>query len=96
MFSVILNIVSTKPKHKTYNRKIDLDAFYLQEIKRVGQSLYFDNFYSLILPDNIIIYGNLLKYITVTAHLFAVKMVHNANLILKKDKNTQKKHLCYY
>ena len=57
--------------------EIFFDAFYLLEIKRVGQSFYtFDNFYSLILPDNIviylslvIIYANLLKYITVTAHL---------------------------
>ena len=33
MFSFILNIVSTKLKHKNENRKIDFDAFYLQEIK---------------------------------------------------------------
>ena len=47
MFSFILNIVSTKPKHKNENRKIDFDAFYLQEIKRVGAVfLYFDNFYA--------------------------------------------------
>ena len=32
----ILNIVSIKPKHKNENRKIDFDAFCLQEIKRVG------------------------------------------------------------
>ena len=49
MFSFILNIVSIKLKHKNENRNIDIDAFYLQEIKRVGQSfLYCDNFYSLI------------------------------------------------
>ena len=29
MFSFILNIVSTKPKHKYENRKIDFDTFYL-------------------------------------------------------------------
>ena len=76
MFSFILNIVSIKPEHKNENRKIDFDAFCLQEIKRVRQFLYFDNFYSVLLQDNIdiylslaIIYGNLLKYITVTAHL---------------------------
>ena len=77
IFSFILNIVSTKAKHKNENRKIDFDALYLQEIKRVGQSFYtVDNFCSLILSDNIviylslvIIYGNLLKYITVTVHL---------------------------
>ena len=34
MFSFILNIVSTKPKQKMKNRKIDFDAFYLQEIKK--------------------------------------------------------------
>ena len=51
MFSFILNIVSTKRK------QIDFDTFYLQEIKRVGQSFYiFGSFYSLILPDNIIIH----------------------------------------
>ena len=38
MFSFIANIVSTKPKNKNENRKIDFDEFYLQEIKRVGQS----------------------------------------------------------
>ena len=72
MFSFIVNI---KNLYKTENRKIDFDAFYLQEIKRVGQSFYpFENCYSLILPDNIFIYlslviisGNLLKYITVPA-----------------------------
>ena len=77
MFSFILNIVSTKPKHKNENRKIGFDAFYLREIKKSGAVfLYFDGFYFLILPDNIviylslvIIYGNLLKYITLTAHL---------------------------
>ena len=76
MFSFILNIVSTKPKHKNEIRMIDFDAFYLQEIKGMGQSFYnFDNFNPLILPDNVVIYlslvnicGNLLKYITVTAH----------------------------
>ena len=37
--------------------KINFDEFYLQEIKRVGQSFkYFDNFYSLMLPDNFVIY----------------------------------------
>ena len=40
MFSFILNIVSTKPKQKYENRKIDFDAFFLQEIKRVRQSFY--------------------------------------------------------
>ena len=40
MFSFILNIVSTKQKHKKYNRNIDSVAFYLQEIKKVGQSFY--------------------------------------------------------
>ena len=38
IFSFILNIILTKPKHKTENRKIDFDAFYLREIKGVGQS----------------------------------------------------------
>ena len=40
MFSFMLNIVSTKPKQKYENGKIDFDSFYLQEIKRVGQSFY--------------------------------------------------------
>ena len=77
MFSFILNIVSPKPEHKNENRKIDFDAFFLQEIKRVGQSFYILTiFYYRILPNNIviyvsliIIYDNLLKYITVTANL---------------------------
>ena len=43
MFSFILNIVSTKPKHKHENRKIDFDAFYLQEIKKWG-SLFMSTF----------------------------------------------------
>ena len=67
-------LIFTKPKHKNENRKIDFDAFYLQEIERVGQSFYILTM--IILPDNsviyvslVIIYGNLLKYITVTAHL---------------------------
>ena len=42
MFNFILNIVSTKPNHKNDNRKIDFEAFYLQEIKRSGAVfLYF-------------------------------------------------------
>ena len=49
IFSVILNIVSTKPKHKNEDRNIDFDAFYLREIKVGWQSFYtFENFYSLI------------------------------------------------
>ena len=36
MFSFTFNIVSIKPKHKNEKRKVDLDAFCLQEIKRVG------------------------------------------------------------
>ena len=76
-FSFISNIVSTKPKHKNEIRKIDFDAFCLQKIKKErADFLNFDNFYSLTLPDNIviylslvIIYGNLLKYITVIIHL---------------------------
>ena len=78
MFSFILRIVSTKPKHENENR-IDFDAFYLQEIKNSGAVFFiytFDNFYSLILPDNIvislslvIINANLLKCLTITAHL---------------------------
>ena len=38
MFGFIINFVSTKQKHKKENGKIYFDAFYLQEIKRVGQS----------------------------------------------------------
>ena len=56
---------------------LDRDAFDLQNIKKSGSVfLYFDKCYSLILTDNIviylsfvIIYGNLLQYIAVTAEL---------------------------
>ena len=48
MFNFIVNIVSTKPKHKNENKKFDIDAFDLQEIKRVGQSFYILTFFSLI------------------------------------------------
>ena len=57
MFSFILNIVLTKPKHKNENKKINFNTFYLQEIKKSGADfLYFDIFFSLILRDNIVIY----------------------------------------
>ena len=56
----------------------------------MGQSFYnFDNFYSVILPDIIvislsfvIIFGNLLKYIYLLHSIsFAVQIVHNATLM---------------
>ena len=33
MFRFVLNIFSTKSKHKNENRQIDFDEFYLQKIK---------------------------------------------------------------
>ena len=71
-----LNIVSTKKTtHKNIKKQKDRDAFDFQNIKRVGQSLYYVSFYSFILADNIviyfsfvIIYSSLLKHVTVTAH----------------------------
>ena len=56
-------------------------------LKRVGQSFLYLKKYSLILADNIviylsfaIIYGNLLKYITVTVPLLQRKLVHTTTL----------------
>ena len=57
------------------NKKEDREAFDLQNMIKSGTVFfYFDNFNSLILADNIvislsfvIIYGNILKYISVTA-----------------------------
>ena len=62
---------------------MDRDAFGLQIIKSVGQSIYILTFlfFILILADGIviyfsfvIIYGNILKYITVTAQLLQWKL----------------------
>ena len=64
-------------KIKIKNKKMDVDAFDIQEIKRVRQSLCFDIFYSLILAADIAIYlsfaiinDNLLKQAVVTAKHF--------------------------
>ena len=73
MYISILNIGSTKLLHKNKNKQEDKDAFDLQIIKRVGQSFYIltimaDKINIYLLFD--IVYGNLLKYIAVTAKLF--------------------------
>ena len=90
LFSFTLNIVQTKLKHKHENRRIDFDAFDLQELKKnVADLLYFGIFYSLILPDNFDIYlsfvvtcGNHLKYIADTAqHLQQKCAFYHFNLI---------------
>ena len=52
VFNFILNIVSSKLKHKNENRWNDFDAFDHQEIS----IFIFWDFYSLILADNIVIY----------------------------------------
>ena len=79
VFMFILNIISIKLQQKTENRRINFDAFDLQENKMRGTVFLFqfDNLYSLILADNTVIYfsfviryGNLQKYIiAVTAKL---------------------------
>ena len=51
MFSVILHIFSTKLKHKNEARKVKSMNFTFRK--------YIDNLYSLILPDNIVIYLSL-------------------------------------
>ena len=69
--------LTTKLLHKIINKQKDRDVFDLQNIKKSGPVfLYFDHFFSLILADKnviylsfCIIYGNLLKYIAVTAQL---------------------------
>ena len=75
VFSVILNIVTTKLLHINKNtiRLTYFDAFDFQQIKKLGQSLYNLTFLFFILVDNIIIYlalfiiyGSLLKCIAVT------------------------------
>ena len=66
----------TKLYHININKKNDINAFGLQNIKKSGAVfLYFEIFYSLILADNIIIYlsfvliyGNHLKYVALTAN----------------------------
>ena len=63
---------------RIFCKLINFYAFDYQQIKRLGQSfLYFENFYSLILADNnviylslVIIYGNLVKYRAVTTQFF--------------------------
>ena len=64
-------LVSSLILHKNENRQMDTNAF---DFKK--SFLYFHNFYSFILANNIdiylsfvIIYVNLLKYIAVTAQL---------------------------
>ena len=56
--------------------------------------LYFDNFYSLILADYIVIYlpciiirlyGNFLEYITVTSHFLQRKLHNGHNTTSKID-----------
>ena len=79
----ILNIVSIKLYHESINKKKDRDAYYLQNINRVGQFFYILTvfIYSFILAaiiviylSVVIIYGNLLKYIAVTAQLLQWKL----------------------
>ena len=57
---MILNIVVSKLKHKNVNKHKDRDTFDLQNIKSGTLFLYFDNFYSLNLEDNIVFYLSLL------------------------------------
>ena len=52
-------IVSTNLWHENENTQKDTDAFDFQEIKSGAVLLYFDNFYSLILAADIVIYLSL-------------------------------------
>ena len=84
MFSFILDIVSTNLQHENENKKMDTGALDLHEIKRVDQILYVQTFYySLIkqmtLPFFVIINGNILKQVAVTA-----KLLHSTTLTLRK------------
>ena len=57
VFSFNLKIVATILLHKSESKKLDIDAFDLQEIKYIGATfLCYDIFYFLILAGNIIIY----------------------------------------
>ena len=71
---------------------MDTIAFDHQGIKSGTVFLCFDNFYSFILANNIviylsfaIIYGNLLKYITVTMYIppFAIKSAQPTDLFMR-------------
>ena len=87
MFIFILNIVSTKPKHKNKNRKIDFDAFYLQEIKRVGQSFYiltiFIGHCHLFVISHYT--GQSSEIYNCYSPSFAVEIVHNATLSIYRS-----------
>ena len=62
----------------------------------MGQTFYFDIFYSLILADNIVIYlpfiivyENLLKYISYSATI-AMKIIHSSTLRVSSDSSVFK------